>query len=492
MTDPKSGSIREGMRVAMDSTGNNEFNFERWLNASAATIVGASVKHLATPQLIQNLLSPDTGFAGPLYLVNKSRPVIGRHKVLSDVTEVEGDPGIVFLLTPRLDWVELLSRMKQLPSGVVIHSSGAGAGQSPEFEEKLVKWSRETGVPVLGPQSAGFLSLPRILATTAPVSFPLLLGKVGLIAQSGGILHAFLHTLNSRGIGVSCGFAVGAMRVLGFRALGDQALRQRLAVHGCGGHGRRLDGLRQLDPLAHCLAQHTVWCRRPGAERRPQIMQLQRPEGVEPLVHTVRVKRHVLCRAKPDCGRQQRVGDSAHGHIERVAGEQKSRFPKSSDRAEIALADAAQGHGIAGKPAHRIEARRHCHHAGGRDAPVAGADAVETAKACRHANRTAGIGAERKVAKARRNGGCRAARRPARHVLRRLRIDRSAEMGIDPEHAAGDFVGMRLADEPGAGEQWHQHRGRGSDRRFCVPQAIRIAPGAARPGDVEQVLDRKA
>ena len=210
--------------MAMDSTGNNEFNFERWLNAPAATIVGASVKHLATPQLIQNLLSPDTGFVGPLYLVNKSRPVIGNHEVMSDVTEVEGDPGVVFLLTPRLDWVELLSRMKQLPAGVVIHSGAAGAGQSAEFEEKLVKWSRETGVPVLGPQSAGFLSLPRILATTAPVSFPLLLGKVGLIAQSGGILHAFLHTLNSRGIGVSCGFAVGAMRVLGFRALGEYML----------------------------------------------------------------------------------------------------------------------------------------------------------------------------------------------------------------------------------------------------------------------------
>jgi acyl-CoA synthetase (NDP forming) len=210
--------------VAIDSTVSSEFDLERWLNASAVTIVGASVKHLATPQLIQNLLSPDTGFVGPLHLVNRSRPVIGNHKVMTDVAQVEGDPGIVFLLTPRLDWVELLRRMDHLPSGVVIHSSGAASGESAEFESKLVKWSRETGVPVLGPQSAGFLSLPRILASTIPVSFPLLLGKVGLIVQSGGILHSFLQTLNSRGIGVSCGFAVGLMSVLNFRLLAEYML----------------------------------------------------------------------------------------------------------------------------------------------------------------------------------------------------------------------------------------------------------------------------
>ncbi len=64
-------------------------------------------------------------------------------------------------------------------------------------------------------------------------------------------------------------------------------------------------------------------------------------------------------------------------------------------------------------------------------------------------------------------------------------------MGIDPEHAAGNFVGMRFAHEPCAGKQRHKHRGRGSDRRFSVSQSIRIAPGAARPGDVEQVLDRE-
>src|SRR5580658_3814600 len=132
-------------------------------------------------------------------------------------------------------------------------------------------------------------------------------------------------------------------------------------------------------------------------------MQLQRPEGIEPLVETVRIERHLVRGTEPACDRQQHVRDRSHWNVESVAGEQKSRISVCPDRTEIALADAPEGYGVACKPAHRIEARRHRHDAGSRDAPVAGADAVEPAKACGHANRTAGIGAERKIAKARRD-----------------------------------------------------------------------------------------
>jgi len=64
-------------------------------------------------------------------------------------------------------------------------------------------------------------------------------------------------------------------------------------------------------------------------------------------------------------------------------------------------------------------------------------------------------------------------------------------MWVHAEHAAGDLVGMGLADQARARHQRQQGGGCGGDRRCRIAQPIGIAPGAARAGNVKQILDRK-
>ena len=118
-------------------------------------------------------------------------------------------------------------------------------------------------------------------------------------------------------------------------------------------------------------------------------------------------------------------------------------------------------------------------------------DAEQATEAGRHADRTAGIRPQGKVANPashRRRGS---AGRPARHPIRRAWIDRRAGVGVFPQDPQRHLVRRGLADDAGTGLQQPVHDpGMRSRYRVC-PLPVRIAAAGRHPGNVDQILDRE-
>ncbi len=153
-------------------------------------------------------------------------------------------------------------------------------------------------------------------------------------------------------------------------------------------------------------------------------------------------------------------------------------------------ADAAQHAGGGGEPSAGVERRRHQHGAGKIDAAVGRPQAVDTAQRGGHADRAAGVAAERKVAGARAGGRGRSARRAAGNPSGCAQIGGRAVMHVDAGDAEEQLVADRLADDGRAGSQDFCNRRRVGFRRPMGREPGRIARAGRKAGDVVHVLDR--
>jgi hypothetical protein len=230
----------------------------------------------------------------------------------------------------------------------------------------------------------------------------------------------------------------------------------------------------------------------------PRLGRLQHPERVTPLRQRPAGDDDVvgLCdqRRKPRDPVRQRLPDRVSRRIEEVHREDepldrrylRGRLPEQN------RADARQHLRLAGEPADGVVARRQRDGAGRRDAAPRRPDAVEAAEARRQPNRPAGIAADGEVDETGGRHRGRAARGTAGDTARRRRIVGCAVVGVLPGEAPGELVGLRLADQTGAGlEQPRDDVGIGRRHRVRR-QPVRAAGAGRQPGDVEQVLDAEA
>ena len=110
--------------------------------------------------------------------------------------------------------------------------------------------------------------------------------------------------------------------------------------------------------------------------------------------------------------------------------------------------------GVAREKADRVEARRHRRRAEAVDAAEGRPQAIEPAEGRRHADRAAGVAAEREVAEA-----ATAAAEPQEEppvTWRSRDIDRLAVMGVGAEHAVEELVADGDAGEeaPASSRRW--------------------------------------
>ncbi len=144
--------------------------------------------------------------------------------------------------------------------------------------------------------------------------------------------------------------------------------------------------------------------------------------------------------------------------------------------------------GVAGEPAERVEARRQRHGVVERDSILRGPEADQAAETGRRADGTVGIGSDRDVGEPACDGCRGPGRGAAGDAVRRLRVHRAGEMGVDTDHRVGEFLGLGLADEPGAGIEQLAHCACGSGRRCGLAFPGRIAAAGRITGHVEDVL----
>lgn len=212
----------------------------------AVTIVGASERAAPARYLLGNLAGqPESRFQGRVHLVNRKAPVLHGIQAVSSTAAVEGAPGLAFLLLAPGNCVEALEGFAELPTGVVVYSSGAESGFA-DVERELAEWSKEKGVPLLGPQSTGIVRpAAPMVALTAPLRAAPVQGDFAVIFQSAGLLGGTVNALWQRGIGFHTAVSIGNAAVLGYAELGEHLLRDP-EVRGLAMY---VDSLPSIDPL---------------------------------------------------------------------------------------------------------------------------------------------------------------------------------------------------------------------------------------------------
>lgn len=178
----------------------------------SVALVGASDRNPWCGLVLRGL--EETGFAGPVYLVNKSgNSALGRDTVTS--CAAIGEPvDAAFIAVPAGALDEALDDLVAggIRHGVVVTSGFAELGEAGAAEQdRIFSRAHALGLTLLGPNSLGVINcVDHVALSPIPVPQPLLPGgRIGLISQSGATTSALLDYAARQGIGFSYSVAVG-------------------------------------------------------------------------------------------------------------------------------------------------------------------------------------------------------------------------------------------------------------------------------------------
>jgi acyl-CoA synthetase (NDP forming) len=182
------------------------------MRPAAIAVVGASRDPAAPGGAIARAIA-ESGFPGPLWLVNRAGGRLEGRPLHPGLADLPGSPDLVVVAVPA-DAVPAVARdaAKVGAGGLVVISSGfaeAGA-HGAALEAELLHAARTTGLRVVGPNCLGVASTDperpfnATFGAVAPVP-----GGVGLASQSGGVGIAALAALRARGVGVSSFVSLG-------------------------------------------------------------------------------------------------------------------------------------------------------------------------------------------------------------------------------------------------------------------------------------------
>lgn len=215
------------------------------LHPRAVTIVGASPNGLVTEHLLRNLKNRSCRFDGPVHLVNPGYRKLFDVACVPSAADVQGSPGLVYLLVPAPSCITALQALRDRPDGVVLFPDASGAKDG--YEAAVAAWGRTHGVAVLGPQSNGLVSpAGRLNGLLIPIVDEIRPGGVAVLAQSGGVLGGLVKFLAQRHIGLHSALEYGTSCMLtpwtlGERLAGNPDVRL-LALYA--------DGLDSIDALS--------------------------------------------------------------------------------------------------------------------------------------------------------------------------------------------------------------------------------------------------
>ncbi|NBY06468.1 MAG: CoA-binding protein, partial [Betaproteobacteria bacterium] len=157
------------------------------------------------PYLIRN------GFPGELYPINPKRSDIQGKKCYADLMSVPGTIDCVVFSLGAEDLDAVYDSCVAKSVKLLLVTSAGFAERDDDIghqrQQRLIDFSRRTGIRVLGPNCVGFLNLVDqvAMAAAAVLEFPNPpKGRIGLISQSGGIGMATIpFNAFERGIGFS-------------------------------------------------------------------------------------------------------------------------------------------------------------------------------------------------------------------------------------------------------------------------------------------------
>lgn len=153
------------------------------------------------------------GFGGPVYPVNpREREIMGQ-RCYASIGAAPDSVDLALIVLPAAACVDAIRECgaKGVKAAIVMSSGFAEAGEV-DLQRQLVEAARATGIRIVGPNTAGFVSMEgRLVASISMVCAmnPFLAGGVAFITQSGAMGGSLLGRAMEQGTGFSHWITVG-------------------------------------------------------------------------------------------------------------------------------------------------------------------------------------------------------------------------------------------------------------------------------------------
>lgn len=251
---------------------------QKLLRPRTIAIVGASNR---AGTIGNDVLVRQKGFSGEVYPINPKYDELEGFRAWPDLASLPVAPDCVILATPRVSTEDLVRQCAEIGAGgVVILSSGfaeLGTEDAVAVQDRIAAISRESGLPVIGPNCIGYADFSRrILATFMPVNpYPEVTSRaIGVVSQSGALGFSLVSAA-ARGVSFShvlaCGNAVDVdtADLIGFLASDPACAVIVCIVEGVRSPGRMIEAAR----LARLADKPLILCKA-GASREGAISAL--------------------------------------------------------------------------------------------------------------------------------------------------------------------------------------------------------------------------
>jgi len=199
-------------------------NLSCFMHPSSVALIGASEKPGSVGEVItRNLLN--SGFSGPIYLVNRNYSFIGGVKCYPGVASLPGIPDLAVIAVPRDSVPGIVADLGEKGArGAVVITAGFGEGGDREglrLRDAMTDAARPHHLRIIGPNCLGIM-VPgsNLNASMAHIVRPPA-GSIALVAQSGAVQTSVLDWAVARGIGFSCFISLGDMSDVDFADMLD-------------------------------------------------------------------------------------------------------------------------------------------------------------------------------------------------------------------------------------------------------------------------------
>ncbi|ABM57562.1 acetate--CoA ligase family protein [Verminephrobacter eiseniae] len=185
----------------------------RLIHPRSIALVGASERAGSIGERTLTNLLTHSELAGPLYLVNPSRPELRGQRCWPSVAALPATPDVVVVAVPASGVLAVIEdcAARGVAFAVILSSGFGEAGdQGRRQEQRLQEIAARSGLRLYGPNCPGLTNVNQRLGLTFSPSFPhdLVKGPIGLATQGGGLGRNVMQAME-RGIGIGLWASTG-------------------------------------------------------------------------------------------------------------------------------------------------------------------------------------------------------------------------------------------------------------------------------------------
>ena len=155
------------------------------------------------------------GFEGAIYPINRKRETLLDIPCYTDIGATPTPPDMAVMAVPR-DHVKAAVREcaeAGTKAAIIITAKFSDAGEEgAALEAEIVEEARKFGMRLIGPNCLGLISpVNKLVLCASPALFvdKLLVGRIGMVSQSGALMATIFDRAQTRGVGFSHCFSIG-------------------------------------------------------------------------------------------------------------------------------------------------------------------------------------------------------------------------------------------------------------------------------------------